>query len=285
MQISKIMVAMAGCIFCSSAQAQSDITSCIATQDDTARLACFDAVFPAAPDDGTDAAAWAVFYNTLSSLDDLLVIARPSAAGQSRDTIADEAAEAELAAAQAELAAAEEAAAAEAEAVAIAAAQAAADAEEADSSPTGTGKWNVRNDVSALTDDRNVFLTLRSENLVRGRFSGSGHGTLLIRCMENTTTAYLNFNEHHMADLQNYGRVEYRVDDAEMRSINMNESTDNRVLGLWSGGRSIPWIKNFVDADQLIVRATPFSESAITMTFDVRGLDEAISGVRETCSW
>ena len=103
--------------------------------------------------------------------------------------------------------------------------------------------------------------------------------------MENTTTVLINFNNHFMSDHAGGGTVEFRRDDSPLYKSRMNESNDNSSLGLWNGGNAIPFIKGLLGTKQLIVRATPFSESAITLTFDVTGVDNAITELRETCSW
>ncbi|WP_157966243.1 type VI secretion system-associated protein TagO [Oceanibium sediminis] len=151
--------------------------------------------------------------------------------------------------------------------------------------PESVGKWKMTIDSSELTDDRNVFLVLFSEDLVRGRFGESGYARLLIWCRENTTAVIFGFNDQFMASAQGYGTVEYRVDKQQMRTVRMQESTDNTVLGLWSGGQSIPFIKELLGHETLIVRATPFNESSVTVKFDISGLDNAITELRETCSW
>ncbi len=147
------------------------------------------------------------------------------------------------------------------------------------------GKWIVRTDVSPLTDDKNVFLSLQSENEVPGKYGGRGKGVIWLRCMENTTAVLINFNNHFMSDHAGGGTVEFRRDDSPLYKSRMNESNDNSSLGLWNGGNAIPFIKGLLGTNQLIVRATPFSESAITLTFDVTGVDNAITELRETCSW
>ncbi len=148
------------------------------------------------------------------------------------------------------------------------------------------GKWERRIDVSALTDEKNVFLLLDSENQISGRYGNTmGTGRLWLRCMENTTAVLMDFNGHFMSDIQGYGRVEYRIDELPLATVSTATSTDNSTLGLWRGGASIPFIKRLIGHDQLIIRATPYNESPKTLTFDIRGIDEAIVELRETCSW
>lgn len=140
-------------------------------------------------------------------------------------------------------------------------------------------------DSSALTDEKSVFLQLDSNDNIRAKFGAVGPATLLLRCMENTTAAIFRFNDHHMADLQSYGVIEYRLDKEQMSKIRTQESTDNKALGLWSGAKAIPFAKSLLGHETLILRATPFGESPIISTFDIRGIDSAITELRETCNW
>jgi type VI secretion system protein VasI len=40
-----------------------------------------------------------------------------------------------------------------------------------------------------------------------------------------------------------------------------------------------------MDGEQLYVRAAPFSESRIEMTFNITGIEDEIAPLREACSW
>ena len=110
-------------------------------------------------------------------------------------------------------------------------------------------------------------------------------GTLIIRCMENTTSLYTKWGGHFMSDNRNNGRVDYRVDAKKASRVSMRESTNNKSLGLWSGSQSIPFIKQLLNAKQLYIRATPYSESPVEMAFNVTGLEKAIEPLREACGW
>lgn len=103
--------------------------------------------------------------------------------------------------------------------------------------------------------------------------------------MENTTALTLNFNEHYMSDIQGYDRVEYRLDDQSRALVHMHESTNNKVLGLWDDQRSILFIRRLFSHDTLVVRATPYNESAITVTFPISGVKDAVAELRESCGW
>ncbi len=145
--------------------------------------------------------------------------------------------------------------------------------------------WHVREERSKLDDSRSVFISTESKEYLKDRFGSSDRAMLFIRCKENTTSAFITFAGHFMSDIQGYGRVDYRVDGRKASRSTMDASTDNKALGLWSGRKSIPFAKNLFDGSELYVRATPYSESAIEMTFPIDGLKEAITPLRDACNW
>ncbi|MGO3058834.1 MAG: type VI secretion system-associated protein TagO [Halomonas sp.] len=154
--------------------------------------------------------------------------------------------------------------------------------------PKPRSPWRVRKDVSPMDDSTNVFLNTNSSQRIPGRYGrSSGYATLTVRCLENTTAMYLVMNDHHLASspYHNWGHVQMRIDDRQAFSKSMDASTDNKALGLWRGGQSIPVIRQMFGADQLTLRATPYSESSITMTFDISQLEEEIEPLREACHW
>lgn len=151
--------------------------------------------------------------------------------------------------------------------------------------PKKSGDWVVRQDTSKLDDTKTVVLMVESDQPIRKRFGGTESGTLLIRCQENTTSLFFTWAGNFMSDLQGRGRVDYRIDDTPASRINTDVSTDNTALGLWSGGTAIPFIKRLIGANTLYVRATPFSDSPVEMTFNISGLDQAIIPLKDACKW
>lgn len=148
------------------------------------------------------------------------------------------------------------------------------------------GKWYVQSKVSPMDDSKTVMAVLLSNESVPGMYGGpSGNAGLTIRCMESTTSVLFDVNNHFMADHQGFGRVEFRVDGKKASHVNAEVSTDNMVLGLWSGKRSIPFIKGLFGGEMLTVRITPFNESPITLTYRIAHAEEAMKELREACKW
>lgn len=146
-------------------------------------------------------------------------------------------------------------------------------------------KWTVRVDKSEMTDDTRVVLATTSEELMPSNFGSSEHAMLFLRCSENVTAAYIHFGGAFMSDIQGYGSVDVRIDDQKMRTVNMDVSDSNEALGLFSGGGAIPFIKTLLDGEELRIRATPYNENYVLLTFPIAGLAEEIKPLRKTCGW
>lgn len=152
--------------------------------------------------------------------------------------------------------------------------------------PANDVEWTVRTETSALDDSTSVYISVYSDERVQDRFGNGGLARLMVRCRENTTAVTIHFAGLFMADIQGRGRVDFRVDDNPPSHVNMTASTANEHLGLWNGNRSIPFIRNhLLDGENLYVRATPFSENPVEMSFNISGLNDVIVPLREACSW
>ncbi|MCV2877586.1 type VI secretion protein [Sedimentimonas flavescens] len=148
------------------------------------------------------------------------------------------------------------------------------------------GDWSIEVKKSDFEDTTDVFMRVASQKPVScGHFKGPQNITLLLRCKENTTSIFIATHCHLTSGHGGYGNVDIRLDDQKSFVSRMDDSTDNSALGLWSGSRSIPLIKQMLGKERMLVRFTPFSESPVTAEFNISGLDEAIKPLREACKW
>lgn len=153
-------------------------------------------------------------------------------------------------------------------------------------SEEAAGAWSVQIKKSDFEDTTDVYLQLASEEAVGcGQFRAPETATLVIRCMENTTSIFFATSCHLTSGHGGYGDVDVRLDEEKSFTIAMDESTNNRSLGHWSGGKAIPFIKKMVGKKRMIIRFTPYNESATTAAFNLIGLDDAITPLRESCKW
>lgn len=147
-------------------------------------------------------------------------------------------------------------------------------------------RWITSREKSKMTDQDGLFLSVESKAPLHCRFGNDSTVTLMIRCMEGTTSVYIATHCHlASSDYNDYGHVRYRIDTKPAGLAKMNESTDHRALGLWSGPRAIPFIKQMLGSKELIAQFTPYGESPVSAEFPIDGIDEAIKPLREVCRW
>ena len=152
--------------------------------------------------------------------------------------------------------------------------------------PRPRSPWHVSDWTSPMDDSPAVALTANSQGIYTGAYGGpAGPATLHLRCLENSTNLFIKLNGHYLADLQSYGQVAYRIDGQQSRTMRMKESTDNKALGLWSGGAAIPVIRRMLGHEKVVMRITPFNESPVTVTFPIKGIEEKIEPLRAACHW
>jgi len=146
-------------------------------------------------------------------------------------------------------------------------------------------KWIVQTKTSPVDDTTNVYVELSGENGILDQYGQKSSITLELTCRENVTAAFFIFGGYFMSDLEGRGTVTYRIDKQAAQNKNFTVSTDNKALGLWSGGTAIPFIKSLLDGQRLYVEATPFSDNAVSDFLPISGLKDAISPLRKSCGW
>ena len=147
------------------------------------------------------------------------------------------------------------------------------------------GNWLVTMDKSQLDDSQSVYLSLSSDEPIKGQFGTPGPAHLYLRCQENKTSVFLILNDMFLSDIQGFGDVDYRIDTKKAATARMQSSTDNKALGLWSGGTAIPFAQKLMEGEMVVFRATPYNESPVEFSFDLAGLKVAIEPLRAACQW
>lgn len=149
------------------------------------------------------------------------------------------------------------------------------------------GEWEVEVSKSAFEDTTEVYVGLAPTENVPCDIVGSGNDTrLILRCSENATSIFIaTSNCHLVSGHGGNGRVDVRLDSEPSFQSNMDESTDNKALGLWSGGEAIPFIKRMIGKETMLVRFSAYNQSPVTAEFKIAGLEEALKPLRESCGW
>lgn len=148
--------------------------------------------------------------------------------------------------------------------------------------PQPGNQWSAASWRGELTDFQNHSLRTPVTRLMQDRYGRAIMPVLVIRCMDDTTSLHVEAQEYLGLDELT---VTYRVGETQARTRSMSISTGNDAFGIWSGGQSIPLVRQLMTADTFIVRYTPYGEDPRTASFDVSDLEARIGNLREACHW
>lgn len=151
--------------------------------------------------------------------------------------------------------------------------------------PHPDSQWRLAVGSSPIDDSKTVVMSTEASSPVSDKFGRTYTPELYIRCAESVTAMYVNFDGMFMADTGSYGSVTLRVDEQRAFTLSMQESTNNESLGLWRAPDSVRFIHRLRGGEELTIRVTPYSESPVTTTFPISGVDRGLHSIRQTCQW
>ena len=147
---------------------------------------------------------------------------------------------------------------------------------------TGVGKWRVRKETSPIDDKTIVLLNLDAEAPIKGWPSKEEVPTLILRCKESRTEAYINTGMSPQVEYGDGATARVRFDKERVTEIRMGKSTDGEALFF---PEAIKIIKQMAQHEAMLFEFTPFNSSPTMTTFDLKGVAEALKPLRETCRW
>lgn len=140
-----------------------------------------------------------------------------------------------------------------------------------------SGKWNVSIDTNPIDDSKTVTLNLVADS---GKSSTFREPVILfIRCKSLKTNVFINWRDY----LGNEARVLTRIGQEKAETRRWSLSTNSQAT--FFPINEIDYLKKLLVVDSFVAQVTPYNENPITAVFDIRGLDNAIKPLRETCRW
>ncbi|MDR0274124.1 MAG: type VI secretion protein [Burkholderiaceae bacterium] len=144
-------------------------------------------------------------------------------------------------------------------------------------------KWRVDKETSRMDDSTNVMVSLEAESNISGWPSKTYTPSLVLRCKEKKTEVYIVTGMSPQVEYGTNGAtVTLRFDKDKATKIQTSKSTDGQALFF---GQSVSFIKNMIGHSTLLFEFVPFNSSPAMTTFDLKGIEEAIKPLRETCKW
>lgn len=138
--------------------------------------------------------------------------------------------------------------------------------------------WSVSTSASPVDDSKTVTLTTRADKPFTAMM-GSAHPILLVRCKQNKTEMFISWDTY--INIQSTP-VLTRLDKGKATTASWGVSTDNSAT---FAPRPISLIKSMFGKNTLLAQVTPYGQSPASVSFDVRGLKDAIKPLRQACHW
>ena len=144
---------------------------------------------------------------------------------------------------------------------------------------SGTGHWNVTQEVSPIDDSRNVYMRLEAE--AEG-YTAKSRPALMVRCTEGEINVFISFDSR-----LSYGddkiEVLSRFDRQPAKKNDWGLSTDRKAI--FTPHSAAFWALKIERAQKLFVRLTPSEKNPISATFNLAGSAEAMRPLRESCGF
>ena len=151
--------------------------------------------------------------------------------------------------------------------------------EEPPEEPSGK-QWAYSEENSALDNRKDVWLSVISENKEANSIGSPIRATLWVRCMENRTNVLIGF-DRYTTDNQS---VRYKLDDGPVKKQWMETMRGGGGIGIWSGGRAIPFTRQMFDKERLVIAYDTYT-GPVEFTFDISGLRDRIEPLASACEW
>jgi hypothetical protein len=134
-----------------------------------------------------------------------------------------------------------------------------------------TGYWQVNKKIDPLTDEVKIFIfILCNETIETQTIRPKG---LSIRLSRGTVELFVYWDEY----LSDNNKIAYRFDKEKVEESRWSLSEDK--IALYFPKRKeklIGFVKRIIEAKELVVGITPYQKGRQTVTFDVRGLGNAL---------
>ena len=148
-------------------------------------------------------------------------------------------------------------------------------------------KWRIGRGESSFDDSQTVVLSLTAELSINGWLGKTATPTLVLRCKERKTEAYIQTGMVGQIHFGEYGSDEgtltrARYDKGPVRKYIMGKSTDGEA---YFYSRPVEEMRLMTRHEEMVMEFTPFNANPQEIRFDLRGLSEELPRIRAVCKW
>lgn len=113
--------------------------------------------------------------------------------------------------------------------------------------------------------------------------------TLWVRCKDNSTDVFVDFQEYLGDDshdvYQNWKYVSERLGEGAVKKRKWGISTDKQAVFYRPGGKAYQFAGSLVGHTRYVAEIIPYNENPRTAVFDIAGVDAALKPLRDACGW
>ncbi|MDP1545269.1 MAG: type VI secretion system-associated protein TagO [Anaerolineales bacterium] len=146
-----------------------------------------------------------------------------------------------------------------------------------------TGKWQVSTSKSEFDNSTTVALSLDAESFIEGWLTTT-LPTLVLRCKEREIDVYVNVGTQSNVEYGRYNKATVRVrfDQNQAFETITSESTTGEALFFRDPHQMII---SMLRSNEMVFGFTPFNANPAVTTFDLRGLENVIEPLKQSCNW
>jgi type VI secretion system protein VasI len=145
------------------------------------------------------------------------------------------------------------------------------------------GNWQVSTSKSEFDNSTTVLLSLDAENTVEGWLTIT-LPTLVLMCRETELDVYVDVETQSNVEYGLYEKATVRVrfDNNQAFETIASESTDGEALFFQD---PYQMIISMLRSNEMVFGFTPFNANPAVTTFDLRGLENVIEPLKQSCNW
>lgn len=149
--------------------------------------------------------------------------------------------------------------------------------------PTGYGEWVLR-EANASDGSKDVALAIFTTGRAGGASGGTLRVTLWLRCSDNKTLLYVDWNATVDTGGRSVVRMQTQIDSEPAQETHWARYSNHNITGMYTDRASVDLIKRLFGRSMLEAKLNEKS-AAYSASFNVTGLEQAITPLRTACEW
>ncbi len=140
------------------------------------------------------------------------------------------------------------------------------------------GSWYVKKKENKMTDSKD-FIAVTSTKDIYTKQGIERDTSLVLRCMENETSAYLSMNDYLGNEAP---RITIRFDDGKPKKNSWKAAEGGDAA---FSPNPVSFIKELSKHKKLIAGFEPYGSTMQIVEFDLSGIDKVADEIASSCKW